>query len=264
MTHLQMNGQEMIHGQQGPVFNWYRSISNDTRQWADTRHAVKAFDAVVSDDCQTVTVSTALEATWDGSLLSPSGGSRRGLPYRIVYTIHADGAVDLDAAFDVPEGSELPRVGLQMMLPAALENVEWYGRGPMENYPDRSDCAFVGRYKSTVDGMREHYVRTQSMGERCDTRWLTLTDRQGKGLRIEAPLSSSLFAFSAQHWTDREVWEAKYDHELDNCRRAEVVLCLDAAMRGLGNASCGPAQLPQYNVKGGQTYSLSLRLASEQ
>ncbi|GAB6866746.1 hypothetical protein JCM10556A_34230 [Bacteroides acidifaciens] len=115
--------------------------------------------------------------------------------------------------------------------------MEWYGRGPIENYQDRKNAAYIGKYQSTVNDMKEKYVRSQSMGERCDTRWLTLTDKEGKGIKIS---SADTFDFSALHYTDKELFDIKYGHDLADIYRAEVMLNLDCIQRGLGNASCGP------------------------
>ncbi|HBE55778.1 MAG TPA: beta-galactosidase, partial [Prevotellaceae bacterium] len=129
----------------------------------------------------------------------------------------------------------------------SLEHVEWLGRGPMENYPDRCDAAFVGRYQSTVKEMAESYIKPQSMGERCNVEWLTLADKKGKGIRVR--LLDGELGFSAQHYSDEELWQVKYRHQLKSIYRPEVVLHLDAAMRGLGNASCGPGPLPKYELR---------------
>ena len=255
MTSLKYNGREMIHAHQGLQFNWYRSISNDIVAWQPAETVVRQFVCDVDNENaggQIVGVGVEFETTVAGTVI----------PYQVTYDICGDGEIEVQARFSPDEDYSLPRIGLQVLLSPELEHVEWYGRGPMENYPDRQDCAFVGRYTTTVSDMREHYVRTQSMGERCDTRWLSLTDSQGRGLRIE-DLSGDGFAFSAQHYTDREAWEAKYDHELDHMRRAEVVLSLDAAMRGLGNGSCGPRQLPDYLIKGGHDYQLHFAITPQ-
>ena len=74
----------------------------------------------------------------------------------------------------------------------------------------------------------------------------TRTDKQGKGLRIR--LLNGELGFSAQHYADEELWQAKYHHQLKNIFRPEVILHLDAAMRGLGNASCGPGPLQKYEL----------------
>lgn len=181
------------------------------------------------------------------------------VPQELAYTVYSDGTVDTKADFRTLPGFNLPRLGLQTMFHRNLENVEWYGRGPMENYPDRNSAAFVGKYKTTVDALRENYVRSQSMGCRTATRWLSLTDSVGKGVRITA--LDSPFDFTALHFTDRDLWDAKYGHELDKVRRDEVVVNLDCATRGLGSASCGPGPRPEFILAPDSTYSFSFRIS---
>ena len=253
LTSLQYDGQEMLHMQQGPVFNWYRSISNDIQQWQNLPQDLQAWKPS-EDRCLSFDYTTQDNGDIVVTVNREASVKETVVPYTMEYRF-TGGTMYVDATFEAPEGYSLPRIGLQMLLSPRLENIEWYGRGPMENYPDRKDCAFVGKYKTTVSDMREYYVRSQSMGERCDTRWLQLTDGPGKGLRITA--SPDLFSFSAQHYTDRDLWQVKYGHDIDKVRRAETVLCIDAAMRGIGNGSCGPGALEEYQLKGG-TYHLRL------
>lgn len=229
-------GNDALHASAGPAFYWYRSISNDTRKWSATESKLKMLTHKASADGKTVTVVATIDSRAAGV----------DVPHTISYTINADGTIGVKASFHTADNFNLPRLSLQTMLSPALENVEWYGRGPMENYADRCDAAFVGRYTTTVDGMREPYVRTQSMGTRTDTRWLCLTDANGNGLRISA---DGTLGFSAQHYTDHELWRVKYGHDLNTIRRPEVVLTLDAVQRGIGNASCGPQPLPEYEIK---------------
>ena len=244
MMSLVYGGKEMIHRMQGPSFEWFRSISNDIRDRnLGTLIALKNFSYKVADDRKSIEVATAYVATVGDE----------AVPHTVKYVVNANGVVEVDATFSVPQKFSLPRLALQTMLAPGLENVEWYGRGPMENYRDRNSAAFVGRYKTTVDGMREHYVRSQTMGERTDTRWLQFTDADGKGLRIVA---DGTFDFSAQHYTDRELWQVKYGHDLDKIRRNEVVLTLDCIQRGIGNASCGPQPLQEYEIKTGMDYNM--------
>lgn len=248
MTSLVYDGKNMIHMQEGPVFNWYRSINNDGRSWRDTSIKLKRINATPSADGKTITVTTNLEATV----------GRTVVPYEVIYAVNANGAVDVKADFHTSRAFDLPRLALQTLFNPTLENVTWYGRGPMENYQDRKDVAFVGLYQSTVDDMREYYVRAQTMGGRTDTRWLSLTDNKGSGVKITA--MNGTFDFSALHYTDRELWRVKYGHDLDDIRRAEVVLNLDCIQRGLGNASCGPGPLGKYEIKQDTTYSYSFRI----
>lgn len=80
----------------------------------------------------------------------------------------------------------VPRIGVRFRIPATMNTVQYLGRGPMENYLDRSGAAKVGLYKTTAEEMYVPYVRPQENGHRTDTRWVTLTAGKGKGLMIKA------------------------------------------------------------------------------
>lgn len=69
--------------------------------------------------------------------------------------------------------------------------------------------------------------------------------------------------FSAQHFTDEDIFNAKYCHELPKVRRPETVLCLDRFMEGIGNGSCGPTTLPKYKITPGQEYSYKFRIEAK-
>ena len=250
LSSVTYGGKEMLHDGQGLSFYGYRSISNEPRSWMEHNIKCEDFNWQKSADGNSVTVTTRHKAVVDGNTV---------VPYNVTYTINSNGSIDLNCQFETGEGFKLPRLGLQSMLNPRLENIEWYGRGPIENYPDRKAAAFVGRYSSTVDGMREHYVRSQSMGTRTDTRWLSLVDDNGKGIKIEA--IDTPFDFTALHYTDRDLWDAKYDHAIDKVKRKEVVLNIDCATRGLGSASCGPGPRPEFQLKPDSTYSYTFRIS---
>ena len=245
---LCLDGKEILHMQGGPVFNWYRYISNDRRWYDETRTKVISYSYVVGPDRKSVTVTFSLETTAGKSVV----------PYTVTYDICGAGYVDVEANFHVGKDFNLPRLGLQMMLGAEYENVAWYGRGPMENYVDRKDAAFLGVYNTTVTDMAEHYVRTQTMGERCDTRWLKFTSKNGNTVSITADES---FDFSAQHFTDPDIFNVKYGNDLDKIRRPEVVLVLDCVMRGIGNGSCGPGPMRKYEIERNKDYSYKFRIS---
>jgi beta-galactosidase len=129
-----------------------------------------------------------------------------------------------------------------MQLEQSLEHVEWYGRGPHENYRDRKRSAAVGRYSRTVTEMFEPYVRPQDMANRDDVRWLTLTDRDGDGIMIVS--SAEPVGFSALHYEPIDLVEAQHPYEL--VHRDETILTIDVGHQGLGGASCGPPPMEQY------------------
>ena len=236
LTSLQYSGQEMIHDGQGLQFTGYRSINNDWRKSEmklenvskDIRHSAKN---------DTLFVTTTHKATQE----------KTEVPVEIKYIVTDGGRVEVKASFGNEQNHDFSRLGLQVSLSKSLENVDWLGRGPMENYPDRLDAARLGRWQRSVTDMEEEYIRPQSMGERCDVRWLSLTDGQGRGITVKN--IGGWLGFSAQHYTDEDLWKVKFRHELDQVRRPEVVLHLDAAMRGIGNGSCGPGPLEQYQLR---------------
>jgi hypothetical protein len=79
--------------------------------------------------------------------------------------ITADGSLHFEHAFQVDKGLyELPRLGVKFQLPAGLEQIEWYGLGPVENYSDRQTCARIGRWQSTVTEQYVPYIMPRNTG----------------------------------------------------------------------------------------------------
>ena len=153
---------------------------------------------------------------------------------------------DLLVEHEVRVGRELrdlPRVGVVLTLRPGLEQLEWLGRGPWENYPDRLASTVVGRFRSTVTDQYVPYILPQEHGHRSDARWLWLTDEAGFGLVVEG---RPTIGFTASHFTAADLYGALHTSDLEP--RAEVILSLDHAQRGLGTASCGPDTLPQYQL----------------
>jgi beta-galactosidase len=119
--------------------------------------------------------------------------------YESKYIISGNGDVEIQNTYtpmsnDIPM---MPRLGMQMQLPKEFSQLEWFGRGPQESMWDRKSGAMVDHYKGTVWEQYHPYVRPQETGNKTDVRWMTLTNKNGKGLMaIGAPLlSSSALAF---------------------------------------------------------------------
>ena len=179
----------------------------------------------------------------------PTGAARFDAEY--LYTVLGNGDVTVDVHV-LPGGDQppfLPRVGLTLELPAAYETLEWFGRGPHENSADRKASAAVGLYRQTVDEQIVPYVKPQESGNHTDVRWASLTDGAGNGLRVSG---DGLLEISAAHYSAADLTAAKHTHELRRLRRPEVVLNVDHRQGGLGNGSCGPGVLPQYQLTPGE------------
>jgi beta-galactosidase len=104
------------------------------------------------------------------------------------YTVMSNGAIKVDNEFksNGDDKSIIPRIGMKMQMPAQFTDLEYFGRGPWENYSDRNSSTFVGRYKSTVAEQYVPYIRPQENGHRTDVRWLALSTKEGSGLAINA------------------------------------------------------------------------------
>jgi beta-galactosidase len=154
-----------------------------------------------------------------------------------------------------PALSDLPRVGVSLVLPEGFEQLMWLGRGPHESYVDRKSGARLGLHRGTVEEQYVPYIVPQEHGNKTDVRWLALENASGAGLLIAA---RGLLECSASHHTANDLYQAAHTHELE--RRPEVFVHLDHRQRGLGGASCGPDTLPEYRIgTGTQRFGYRLR-----
>ena len=229
LTGLEMNGVPFVCQGQGFVFDNHRWIENDRFTEVANGMAAEGECTVAVEDGKTV-VTTVRK----GSLCDT----------RMVYTFLPGGTMDMEAVF-TPHTADLRRCGLVCGVNPSLGQVDYYAYGPWENYSDRKDGCMIGRYADTVEGMEVAYVKPQSMGNREGLRELKLTGIDGKGICIQ---TEGQVSFSALRYTDEDMMNCNHMWELKP--RPYIVLHLDAAMRGVGNASCGQDvdTLPAYQV----------------
>ena len=145
-----------------------------------------------------------------------------------------------------PVLADLARVGTVLELEPGHEALTWFGRGPIETYPDRRRAGSIGRWATTVADAHVPYVRPQENGGRADVRWLELRRPSGEGVRVELDRPRQV---SATRFRAADLAAATHREEL--VARPETVLHLDAAHRGIGTASCGPDTLAEYLVPTG-------------
>ncbi len=170
------------------------------------------------------------------------------------YTVRPDGTIKVENTFIADAAlPDLPRLGVTMALPTEFEGLEWFGRGPLENYSDRKRAAWISRFKSTVSEQYVPYVLPQEHGNKTELRWMAL-ESPVAGLLV---VPEKLCEGSATHFTPDDLFAAQ--HTTDLTPRAETIVNLDVAQRGLGTASCGPDALPQYRLAPGE-YKLNFEL----
>jgi beta-galactosidase len=147
------------------------------------------------------------------------------------YTVSGNGDMVIDHTV-MPQGTMpqmLPRIGVTLMLDRRFENIDWYGRGPQENYPDRSSGYPIGIYHAELEEMYEPYLIPQDHGLRTDNRWVRLTDQQGRGVEFSM---DATFHFNAYPFTTENLTRALYPYQLEEAEG--ITLNLDYSTTGVG------------------------------
>ena len=181
-------------------------------------------------------------------------GTGETVDHRQRVNVGSDGWVLVDEELSLPRTlDDLPRIGARFEVPASLDLLEWYGRGPLESYPDRESSEQLGRWRSRVADQYVPYVLPQEHGHHTDTRWFLLADGDpaegGSGVLVSATDRLEPFGFSARHHHDADLFAATTTADLRMSPTIEVHV--DLTHRGLGTGACGPDTLAPYQVTGG-------------
>lgn len=153
------------------------------------------------------------------------------------YAINGDGQIRICERLNVEKDSmpsQLFRFGMRMEMPNRFDAVDYFGRGPIENYSDRKLSQPVGRYRQTVAEQFYPYIRPQETGTKSDLRTFAVTDIAGTGLLFS---SDTLFSASALPYTQEQLcpWLQKRQfHSTDLVSKNLTAVCVDGAQLGLG------------------------------
>ncbi|HVV38572.1 MAG TPA: glycoside hydrolase family 2 TIM barrel-domain containing protein [Acidimicrobiales bacterium] len=150
---------------------------------------------------------------------------------------------------------DIARVGVRLDLGAGVHAVEWFGKGPHENYSDRCASARYGRWTTLVDDWAVPYVHPQSSGNRTGMRWMRFLDAAGEPLLVVDHMND-LNVVVARH-TDEEIDAVAHLEELPPSDRCYV--WISVRERGVGSGACGPDVSPPHRIGPG-TYTWSYRL----
>ena len=156
----------------------------------------------------------------------------------IDYTINGAGEIAVSQKLTTdPTKEKMPhlfRFGMELTMPQAFRAIDFYGRGPVENYIDRQGAARIGRYAQSVDDQYWGYVRPQESGNKSDLRWWQLTDPDGTGITIEsdAPFEASALPYAMDDLDDG--LEKGQRHSGSLVKRDFVTLNIASRQMGLG------------------------------
>ncbi len=190
----------------------------------------------------------------DGKAIVKADYRMRNIPatLSIIYTVDGNGAVKVVETMTPEQGakaSDMFRFGMQIPMPASFERVDYYGRGPGENYSDRQQASDLGRYTQSVDSQAYPYIRPQETGTRTDLRTWAVLDASGSGLEFT---SDRPFSASALHYTIETLdgGPEKPNSHWGEIDRDDVTnVLVDYAQMGLGCVnSWGALPLPAYRL----------------
>ena len=154
---------------------------------------------------------------------------------RQIYTIYKDGSIEMQSAIGANRSKViLPRIGYSMVLPGELNQYDYYGRGPVNNYNDRKTSQFIGWYHSPVAEQGIMLPKPQAQGNREEVRWCAVTNDSQQGVVF---ISDSTMSASALPWSQQELTLAAHPYQLP--KSSGTHLHLDAKVTGLGGASYG-------------------------
>ncbi|MCY1721328.1 DUF4981 domain-containing protein [Prolixibacteraceae bacterium Z1-6] len=268
---MKYNGIEYLEG--GPAFNvWRAPIANDIDPWGSymfsrenrttgfgrsidnqlrtlgMRHLLSEVDDIevqqINDNKLTVKIKAYSNSSLPANRRLQWGGYASAFERNEKWTILANGTIELEQEI-IPHGpmpDMLQKMGLQFQLPKTFNKVEYYGRGPFENYPDRKTGAKVGLYSSTADSMYVPYIIPQEYGNRSDVRWLKVKNEEGNGLLIK---SDNLLNFSLHKYSTDNLSRAMYTYQLEEA--SNTLLNVDYEVSGVGGTAI--RQLQKYRLR---------------
>ena len=155
----------------------------------------------------------------------------------LTYLINNDGTVKVTQKMVVDKEakvSNLFRFGLQLPMPKSFEDIQFYGRGPIENYIDRNNSQYLGIYNQTVTDQFYSYIRPQETGTKSDIRWWRQLNNAGRGLEFVADVP---FSASALHYTIESLDDGDFKHQSHSTEVSQANLtnvCIDKVQMGLG------------------------------
>ena len=260
---LNYDGQQIIKEGEGPKLDCFRAPT-DNDNWAaqtwtqlglyNLQHKVLDWKAIENNGKVMLSFSVESQAPYAGYLKQagtvgraadgvyqlvdqknrPMGANDFKFTTNQIWTVYPDGSIEFQGAISSNKPSaDLARLGYVMELPSDLVNYNYYGRGPINNYNDRKVGQNIELHSQKV-GDEIILPKPQSMGNREEVRWVSLTDEAGRGAAF---IADGVMSVSALPWSQQEITGAAHIYQLP--KSTGVHLHLDAKVTGLGGNSCG-------------------------
>jgi beta-galactosidase len=244
-TSMEKNGANILLKDGGPKLHLWRAPHRNDDMWAD-RSWVTSGLRELKWTTQSVNVEQKSPASVTITVkLTAEGKNNFTVSHDVVYTISGDGSIKAENSVNSSNPQQVvARMGVRLFLDKKLDQVSYFGRGPMENYADRKRGFDVGVYKSTVKEQMTPYEKPMDNGNHEDVRWAKVTTASGDGLMAQS--DNTLMQVSMLPYSDEEM--DKVEYRVDLPQSSATVFCISHLTLGVGTAGCGPRPLPQYIV----------------
>lgn len=251
IDYLDVDGEPMLKFRESMTPEFWRaptdndygaSLQKKMRVWKNPQMNLKSFDKSESKD------SVVLTANFE----MPEVKAELMLRYRI----NAAGEVAVTEKMTTDKEAkvaDLFRYGMQLQMPASFSKLEYYGRGPEENYIDRHSSSFIGKYEANVKDEYYPYVRPQESGNHTDIRYFSIFNpTTGKGITFEgyAPMECSAIPYLVEDLdAGIEKEHAWGQHSGDLVEKGLVQLHIQQRQFGLGCIdSWGSSPMEKYRM----------------
>ena len=169
---------------------------------------------------------------------------QKSMDINTTWSIDGEGTLSLHMHVKMnPDFMMFPRFGIRMFLKKEMEQVSYFGLGPVESYCDKRRASSYGIYNAKVEELHEDYIKPQENGSHCGCSYVVV----GDGKNTITATSEKEFSFNASIYTQEELTEKAHNFELEPS--GYTVLCLDYAQNGIGSDSCGQDLLEKYRLK---------------
>ncbi len=244
-TSIRKGNQELLTGEGGPRLHLWRAPHKNDDLWANADWVKNGLKELKWSVAETNTKQVNPGSIQISVKLKGNGKNNFEVSHDVVYTIMGNG--EIVAANQVNSNNPtlvVGRMGVRIKLNKQLDQVTYFGRGPMENYSDRKRGFDIGLYHSSVLQQLTPYEKPMDCGNHEDVRWVKIFQKNGAGIRVNS--DKEFMQITALPYTDEELEKPEY--KIDLPQSSSTVLCISHKTLGAGTGGCGPKPLEQFRV----------------
>jgi beta-galactosidase len=244
-----VNQQELLKGKLEPYF--WKTPNDNQKQSGYSRELgkwKKAAENSVVKNVDIVKQGNLVSVKFELNL--PTIGAN----YTLNYQLNGMGKLQVEASYTplcdtIPL---IPKFGMRVRIPESYCTIDWYGRGPYENYPDRKTGSLIGLYHSALGNFTVPYPAPQDNANRCDVRWFSLSTQNNNTIKITGLQSLN---FRAWPYTENDLENTRHDYQLP--KRDFINLNIDLNIHGVGgDDTWGSKTMEKYTNPGNKSYHI--------